>query len=99
MNRRAEAGVAAAARCSPRPALGYSNDGVLNLMVVKDAMECTWFYNPDLGAPNKQLLYDYPVLRPADASGLADDDGDVRAHEVARTHAVERTDDLDPEVP
>lgn len=41
----------------------YSGDGTLNLMLVKDAMKHTWFYeNPDLGAPNKQLLYDYPVL-------------------------------------
>jgi phosphoglycerol transferase len=41
----------------------YTGDGTLNLMLIKDAMEHTWFYeNPDLGAPQKQLLYDYPVL-------------------------------------
>ena len=46
-----------------RVPFAYSGDATLNLMLIKDAMERTWFYaNPELGAPGKQLLYDYPVL-------------------------------------
>ncbi len=41
----------------------YSGDGTLNLMLIKNAMERLWFYeNPQLGAPNEQQLYDYPVV-------------------------------------
>jgi hypothetical protein len=40
----------------------YSGDGVLNLTVIKTVIEHGWYLqNPDLGAPNGQELYDYPV--------------------------------------
>ncbi len=40
-----------------------SGDGTLNLMLIRNAMDRLWFYeNADLGAPDEQHLYDYPVL-------------------------------------
>lgn len=41
----------------------YTGDGTLNLTLIKGVLENAWyFHNPDLGAPNAQELYDYPVI-------------------------------------
>jgi hypothetical protein len=41
----------------------YTGDGTLNLTLIKGVLENAWyFHNPDLGAPNSQELYDYPVI-------------------------------------
>jgi hypothetical protein len=46
-----------------RVPLNYLGDGVLNLTVIKTAVDHGWYLeNPDLGAPHGQELYDYPVV-------------------------------------
>jgi phosphoglycerol transferase len=43
--------------------LDYTGDTVLNLTVIKTVMEHGWYLrNPDLGFPQGQELYDYPVV-------------------------------------
>ena len=46
-----------------RVPFAYTGDGTLNLTLIKGVLENPWyFHNPDLGAPNSQELYDYPVI-------------------------------------
>jgi phosphoglycerol transferase len=41
----------------------YTGDTILNLTLIKGVLENAWYFeNPDLGAPNGQELYDYPVI-------------------------------------
>jgi hypothetical protein len=41
----------------------YTGDATLNLTFIKGALDHAWYFeNPDLGAPNGQELYDYPVF-------------------------------------
>jgi hypothetical protein len=41
----------------------YTGDTILNLTLIKGVLENAWYFeNPDLGAPNDQELYDYPVI-------------------------------------
>jgi hypothetical protein len=41
----------------------YTGDATLNLTFIKGALDHVWYFeNPDLGAPNGQELYDYPVF-------------------------------------
>ena len=41
----------------------YTGDATLNLTLIKGVLENAWYFeNPDLGAPNEQELYDYPVI-------------------------------------
>jgi hypothetical protein len=41
----------------------YTGDTILNLTLIKGVLENAWYFeNPDLGAPNSQELYDYPVI-------------------------------------
>jgi hypothetical protein len=41
----------------------YTGDATLNLTLIKGVLEHAWYFeNPDLGAPNGQELYDYPVI-------------------------------------
>jgi hypothetical protein len=46
-----------------RVPFAYTGDGTLNLTLIKDVLENAWYFeNPDLGAPDGQELYDYPVI-------------------------------------
>jgi hypothetical protein len=50
-------------RADLRVPFSYTGDGTLNLTLIKGVLENPWyFFNPDLGAPNSQELYDYPVI-------------------------------------
>ena len=50
-------------RADLRVPFAYTGDATLNLTLIKDVLENPWyFHNPDLGAPNSQELYDYPVI-------------------------------------
>jgi phosphoglycerol transferase len=50
-------------RADLRVPFSYTGDGTLNLTLIKDVLENPWYFdNPDLGAPNSQELYDYPVI-------------------------------------
>lgn len=46
-----------------RVPFAYTGDATLNLTLIKDVLENAWYFeNPELGAPNEQELYDYPVV-------------------------------------
>jgi hypothetical protein len=46
-----------------RAPFAYTGDATLNLTLIKGVLENAWYFeNPDLGAPNGQELYDYPVI-------------------------------------
>ena len=46
-----------------RVPFAYTGDGTLNLTLIKGVLENAWYFeNPDLGAPEGQELYDYPVI-------------------------------------
>jgi hypothetical protein len=46
-----------------RVPFAYTGDATLNLTLIKGVLENAWYFeNPDLGAPNGQELYDYPVI-------------------------------------
>jgi hypothetical protein len=46
-----------------RVPFAYTGDGTLNLTLIKGVLENPWYFdNSDLGAPNRQELYDYPVI-------------------------------------
>ena len=50
-------------RADLRMPFAYTGDATLNLTLIKDVLDNPWyFHNPDLGAPNSQELYDYPVI-------------------------------------
>jgi hypothetical protein len=50
-------------RADLRVPFAYTGDATLNLTLIKGVLENAWYFeNPDLGAPNGQELYDYPVI-------------------------------------